>query len=472
MKRTQLHRSGAAAPSDSPHASNSSARRQSYFITTLGCPKNAADSREMERSLLVEGFLSAENADAADVHIVNTCSFIESAREQTVETVFDAIGVRETHDSQKLVVVGCFTERYHSAVKEEWPEVDFSFGTGLYHRAGPLIREAFGWPRWQGPEEVSPFVHLKHREKHPWVPVKVSDGCDRSCAFCAIPQFRGRFKSRPADEILTEVSELSSVLGVREICLVSQDTNSYGGRPEVLVDLVEELHAVEGVHWLRLLYLYPDRKTEKILTGLAGRALPKLVPYLECPLQHVAPGVLRAMKRPGDAAAFKDLFAMARSLFPGLEIRTSFLLGFPGETSEDVDLLHRFIEETRLEKLALFAYSPEEGTTGFGMSGAPGVRETSRRINELRETHLNVLKEIHMERVGRVYRCMVDEVRPKEILLRRPQDAPEIDENVIVPFQYRRGMVLPSAGDLVDVEITGFFEYDMEGRLVGGVQNA
>lgn len=449
-------------PSD---PSDSSASRQSYFITTLGCPKNAADSREMERSLLLEGFRPADDADAADVHIVNTCSFVESAREQTVESVFEAIGVRETHASQKLVVVGCFTERYQSAVTEEWPEVDFSFGTGLYHRAGPMIREAFGWPRLQRAEESSPFVHLKHREKHPYSPVKISDGCDRSCAFCAIPQFRGRFRSRPSAEIVAEVRELASVLGVREICLVSQDTNSYGGRPEALVDLVEDLHGVEGVEWLRLLYLYPDRKTERILGGLAGRRLPKLVPYLECPLQHVSAGVLRSMKRPGDAAAFRDLFAMARSLFPGLEVRTSFLLGFPGETADDVDMLHRFIEETRLEKLALFAYSPEEGTAGFGLAGAPGARETARRINELRETHLAVLKEIHMERVGRVYRCMVDEVRPKEIQLRRPQDAPEIDENVIVPYLYRRGMGLPSAGDLVDVEITGFFEYDMEGRL-------
>ncbi len=441
-----------------------------FYITTLGCPKNTADSREMERSLLLEGFHPAPSAESADFHLVNTCSFIESAREQTIETVFEAIDVKEARKKradQKLVVVGCFTERYQAAVSEEWPEVDFSFGTGLYHRAGALIREAFRIPRPHQADIASPFEHLKRRRLHPYAPVKVSDGCDRSCAFCAIPQFRGSFRSRETQEIVAECAELGDS-GIREICLVSQDTNSFGGRPEALVELIERLNELDSLHWLRLLYLYPDRKTERILRLLADRGLnrSRLVPYLESPVQHVSSSVLKSMKRAGNAAYFKDLFAMARELFPGLEIRTSFLVGFPGETAADVDELHRFIEDTGLEKLALFAYSPEEGTAAFA-SGAVDPAETNERINELRQTHLNVLKEIHLQRVGQRYQCMVDAIHPTEIVCRRPQDAPEIDETVLIPFQYEKGMKLPAPGDLIEVEITGFYEYDMEGRLAG-----
>lgn len=446
----------------------------SFYITTLGCPKNTADSREMERSMLLEGFQPVDDPATADFHIINTCSFIESAREQTIETVFDAIDLKEAvqkkRGNQKLIVVGCFTERYQAAVMEEWPEVDFSFGTGLYHRAGALIRKAFQIPRPHDAEVPSPFEYLKRRNRHPWAPVKVSDGCDRKCAFCAIPQFRGAFRSRQIDDIVSECIELAAA-GVREICLVSQDTNAFGGRPELLVDLVERLNAIDSLHWLRLLYLYPDKKTERILRLLAERGLnrSKVVAYLESPVQHVSSSVLRAMKRAGDASYYKDLFSLARQLFPGMEIRTSFLLGFPGETAADVEALHRFVEETRIEKLALFAYSPEEGTSGYTLENRPDPDETTERINELRQTHLNVLSEIHLQRVGQIYRCMVDELHPNEIVCRRPQDAPEIDETVVIPFQFKKGMKLPAAGDLIDVEITGFFEYDMEGRLAGAV---
>lgn len=448
---------------------------QSFYITTLGCQKNVADSREMERSMLLEGFVVAEDAPSADFHLINTCSFIDSAREQTIETVFEAIDVKEMAksktDGQKLVVIGCFTERYHDAVKQEWPEVDFSFGTGLYHRAGALIREQFRLPRPHDSEISSPFELIKRREFHPYVPVKIADGCDRKCGFCAIPQFRGQFRTRTIDQVVAECKELATT-GIREICLVSQDTNSFGGKPEALVDLIEELNSIDQLRWIRLLYLYPDKKTERILRLLADRGLnrfesgqSKLVPYLESPVQHVSATVIKSMNRYGDGIYFKELFAMARQLFPKLEIRSSFLLGYPGETSADIDMLHRFIEDTRIEKLALFSYSPEEGTTGFDLD-RPDTEITKDYINEVRQTHLKVLSEIHLERVGQVYECMVDEVHGKELFVRRPQDAPEVDENVVISFEYKRGIKLPKPGDIMKVEITGFFEYDMEGRRV------
>lgn len=449
---------------------------QTFYITTLGCQKNVADSREMERSMLLEGFVAAEDAPSADFHLINTCSFIDSARQQTIETVFEAIDVKEMAksktDGQKLVVIGCFTERYHDAVKQEWPEVDFSFGTGLYHRAGALIREQFRMPRPHDSQISSPFELIKRRNRYPYAPVKIADGCDRKCAFCAIPQFRGSFRTRTIDDVVAECQELTET-GIREICLVSQDTNSFGNKPEVLVDLIEELNQIDQLRWIRLLYLYPDKKTERILRLLAERGLnqfasghSKLVPYLESPVQHVSASILKAMNRFGDGNYFRDLFAMARQLFPKLEIRTSFLLGFPGETLADIDMIHRFIEDTRIEKVALFAYSQEEGTSGYDLADRPDIQLTKECINEVRQTHLKVLSEIHLNRVGQTYDCMVDEVHGKEMFVRRPQDAPEVDENVVIGFEYRHGIKLPKPGDSMKVEITGFFEYDMEGRRV------
>lgn len=431
----------------------------SYYITTLGCPKNEADSRAMERSLRRRGFAPAQDAGAADVHLINSCAFIQAAKEETIQTVLDAADIKKTRGDQTLVLAGCFAQRYQRIIPAELPEIDFSFGTGLYHRAGELVAEHLGAgaPLLAATGPLPDFAAPGRRAA--FAPVKISDGCDRGCAFCAIPLFRGKFASTPSEQILDECRALAAE-GVREICLVSQDTNAYGGRPEALVDLIEELHSIEDLRWIRPLYLYPDPRTELILRGVAGRGLAKVVPYLESPVQHVAAPVLRKMRRYGDFDRFVDFFALARELRPGLEIRTSFLLGFPGETPADVDELLRFVDRVRPEKLALFAYSPEEDTPGAAMTDRPAEEETGARLNLVRDAHLKVLREIQLERVGRRYDCMVDEVSAEGVTARRAQDAPEVDEVVFLP---------PSAarpGDIFKVEITGFMEYDMTGIAV------
>ncbi len=433
-----------------------------FYITTLGCPKNEADSRAMERSMRRRGFRPVDDAPEADVHLINSCTFIQSAKEETIQTVLDAADIKKEHGGQTLVLAGCFAQRYEQAIPGELPEIDFSFGTGLYHRAGELVADYLG-PRAPLTLAAGPAPDFAvPRRGRAFAPVKISDGCDRGCAFCAIPLFRGKFASTAPDEILGECRTLASE-GVREICLVSQDTNAYGGgRPEALLDLMEKIQAIEDLRWIRPLYLYPDARTEKIVRGITDRGLSKVVPYLESPVQHVAPGVLRAMRRYGDYERFRDFFALARELRPGLEIRTSFLLGFPGETPADVDLVLRFIEETRPEKLALFAYSPEEGTPGADLAQTVTETEAVRRVNLVRETHLRVLREIQRSRVGQVYSCMVDEVGPDGVTARRAQDAPEVDEVVFLPPDTDR-----SPGDIFLVEITGFMEYDMTGLPVG-----
>ena len=424
---------------------------RTFHITTLGCPKNEADTRAMEDSLLAQGLQVVAAPEDADVHVINSCAFIEEARLETIDTVFGAASLKSSRAGQKLVLAGCFAERYAKEVRLEMPEVDFSFGTGRYGEAGPLIAEAFAQP-WSllRPEPSQPSV----RTMPVSVPVKISDGCDRTCAFCAIPLFRGPFRDRSVADILAEVHRLSEQ-GVREVCLVSQDSNAYGGKAERFVELIDALHEVEDLAWIRLLYLYPDTRTEALLRAVQKRTLPKLVPYFEAPVQHTSPRMLRAMRRAGSHQSFRDLFALAREVWPEAEVRTTFLLGFPGEQEEDVEDLLRFLEEARPEKLALFPYSPEEGTSGALLTEHVDAQLAALRINRVREAHLGLLKGIHQWRVGRVYDCLVEEVGD-QVIGRRPQDAPESDEVV-----YLEEASAARVGDILRVRISGFFEYDM-----------
>lgn len=438
-------------------------RKYSYHITTLGCPKNQADSRAMEKSLLLQGFSPAENAAAAKLHIINSCAFIESAREETIQTVLDAADIKKSSPDQKIILVGCFSERYSSTIIRELPEVDLCFGTSHYDKAASIIMEHFhlDTPEKEALSEQNSVYgasdHLLYRTNSVYAPVKISDGCSRSCTFCAIPSFRGRFQEREEQEILSECRELVKA-GVKELCLVSQDTNAYGADPERFVDLIEKIAGVDDLKWLRLLYLYPDKKTLKILEKLGSLNLPTLVPYLESPVQHVSPSILKAMGRSGSYELYRDIFSFARGVKKDTEIRTAFLVGFPGEKTEDVDLLLRFIEEVRPEKLALFAFSPEEGTPAHSMGKKVSKKAAAERINLLREAHLDILREIQATRVGRVYPCIIEDFRDGKLIGRRPQDAPEVDEIVFIDGTRRASM-----GDIIPVEINGFFEYDMTG---------
>ncbi|MCB1169271.1 MAG: MiaB/RimO family radical SAM methylthiotransferase [Leptospiraceae bacterium] len=443
---------------------------RTFFITTLGCPKNVSDSRQMRRSLIREGYEPAGDPYSADYHVINSCAFIESAREETIQTVLEGADIKKGHPGQRLILAGCFTQRYQEAVNEELPEVDLSFGTGLYHRTGELLSQKFGSPPVHDAMEPSVFSGLEY-DGQPYAPVKLSEGCDRKCSFCAIPSFRGSFRSRPEEEILEEIQELTAE-GVREVCLVSQDTNAYGGDPQKILDLIARMHELPDLEWIRLLYMYPDARTRRFLEGWKFQDLPKLMPYLESPVQHASARMLKAMNRAGSRQQFADLFSLARQQAPGMEIRTSLLLGFPGESAADIDEIHAFLDECRPEKLALFAYSPEEGTSGFGLPNMAEAEATADIINEVRQHHLEILKEVHLGRQDQIYECMVDEIHPDGMVVRRKQDAPEVDEVIHIEF----GSVSSDGpdtediypGDLVDVKVTGFYEYDMMGELLPG----
>lgn len=436
---------------------------KSFYITTLGCPKNTADSSVIHKSLLEEGLLPSDSPEDSDFHLVNTCTFIKSATEETIQTILQAGEIKRTRD-QKLVVVGCFSQRYPDAIREDMPEVDYLIGTGKYDQTGKILKENFPIDFGNLPEINRDLLNrlvidtqIENYSK-PYSYVKISDGCNRGCAFCIIPDLRGKFKDATEEDIFSQTKR-ALLAGAKEICIVSQDTIYYQKNEEKLADLLKRLANMDGLEILRPLYLYPDQKTYRLLDEFPN--IPKLAPYLESPLQHVSERILKSMNRSGNFSFFKELYEKARSVLPGLEIRTSFILGFPGENAEDVEEILRFLEEVKPEKVNLFPYSPQEGTKGFHLKGKPSDPEIARRVNLVRDLHLKNLESIHEERLGKSYKAIVDEKAEDGIwVVRRLQDAPEIDEIVFVEDESL------SVGMIGDVRIDSYQEYDMTGSWV------
>jgi len=364
---------------------------------------------------------------------------------------------------QRLVVVGCFAERAGKEISDDLPEVDLHFGTGKYDKAGEILRKSFPLDFKELKEfnedllERLTLSSVIENYSKPYSYVKISDGCNRGCSFCIIPNLRGKFKDASADSVVLETKKAIAA-GAKEICLVSQDTVFYGKDTDKLLDLIQSVADVKGLDLLRLLYLYPDKKTEKLLDLYAK--IGHIAPYLESPLQHVSKDVLKAMNRTGDYSYFKALFEKARSVKPGLEIRTSFILGFPGETAADVDEIIRFIQDVKPEKVNLFPYSPQEGTKGFDLEGKLKDKEISKRVNIVRDVYLETLKEIHQSRIGKEYDAIVDEIIEDGAMVRRFQDAPEIDEVVFVEKTDLR------VGQIGKVRVDSFYELDMTGSWV------
>ncbi len=430
--------------------------QKTFFITTLGCPKNIADSNHMAESLEKEGLISSDKAENSDFHLINTCTFITSATEETIDTILRAVKVKKKRN-QKLIVAGCFAERYPDEIKDDIPEVDLVFGTGKYKNAAELIKTQF--PSYFS-EIAEINQELKDREKltkkrinKPYSFIKVSDGCNRGCSFCIIPNLRGEFKDYSPENVLRDTHKAVE-LGAKEICLVSQDTVFYGRDTDVLKKLINDISNIEKVKIIRPLYLYPDKKTFKLLDLFKENK--KIAPYFESPIQHVSERVLKTMNRTGSLSFFKDLFKKAREI-ENLEIRTSIIIGYPGETSEDIDQILEFIEDIKPEKLALFSFSPQDGTKAGLMTETVSEIEKASRINLIRDFHLEKLKDIHLSRIDKEYPAIVDEVNKNEAIVRRFQDAPEIDEVVFCDPNKLK------VGQLGKVRITSFAEYDMEG---------
>jgi ribosomal protein S12 methylthiotransferase len=443
------------------------------YIRTLGCPKNRVDSEVMLGTLSDAGFRLVQQPELADVVVVNTCGFIESAKAESIAAIVELADLKTSGHCKKLVVAGCLTQRYHAELATELPEVDHFIGTGAYQDVARIVADA------QASRVIVPdpdFVHASTTPRVNSLPshtayLKISEGCDNACAFCIIPALRGPQRSRTVEDVVAEAEALVAS-GAVELSLVAQDLTAWGydlpGRPR-LHELLPALCRVDGVRWIRLHYAYPRDFPDALVEVMAGE--PKIVKYLDMPVQHSSDRLLRAMKRGRDSQFLRELLGKLRARVPGLALRTSLIVGLPGETEEDFADLLSFVREQRFERLGVFEYSREEGTPASDMDGQVPAEVKRARFDAIMEVQRGIAADHQRSLVGRRLEVLVEGASDEsEHLLagRNAQQAPEIDG-----LTYINEIALPGEpdaavypGEIVSVEVTDAGDYDLVGRVV------
>ena len=435
------------------------------YMHTLGCPKNRVDSEVMLGTLAEAGYRLVQEPEEAEVIVVNTCGFIESAKVESVDAIVGLAELRREGRCKKLVVTGCLVQRHGAELARELPEVDHFLGTGAYADVARIVSDA------QAKRLVVPdpdFVHSASTPRVNSLPshtayLKISEGCDNACAFCIIPKLRGPQRSRPIEDVVAEAEALARQ-GTIELSLVAQDLTAYGtdlpGRPR-LHALLRALAKVDGIRWMRLHYAYPRDVPDALVETLADE--PKIVKYLDMPLQHSSDRLLRAMKRGRDSVFLRALLARLRARVPGLALRTSLIVGLPGETEADFEDLVRFVEESRFERLGVFEFSPEDGTPAAEMAGQVPDWVKRSRFERVMELQQGISRAHQRALIGRRVEVLVEgRAEETEHLLagRHAQQAPEIDGLTYV----NDGVAYP--GEIVTVEVTDASDYDLVGKVV------
>ena len=421
------------------------------------------------------GYQITPNAADADTIVVNTCGFIDSAKQESIDTILEAAQLKTNGRATRLIVAGCLVERYRDELKAEIPEVDAFIGTSQINDILTVCD-----PKTN--TRSLPVVPLGHQsatylydESTPRVLatpshyafVKIAEGCDRPCAFCFIPQMRGHFRSRRFGSIVAEAHQLAEE-GVKELILVAQDSSRYGedlGKQDALARLLRELSHVDGIEWVRVMYTYPTHISDAFLDVLAEE--PKAVKYLDMPLQHASQNVLKLMKRGGNRKSLERLIERVRKRVPGIAVRTTFISGFPGETEADYEELLGFIKSVEFDRVGIFTYSDEEGTPAFELSDKVAARTAARRRNSLMKEQAKISRRRNNARVGEVVPVLFEgESKESELLWqgRMETQAPDIDGCVLIN-DVPDGVV-PAAGEMVRVEITEAHEYDLIGRIL------
>jgi ribosomal protein S12 methylthiotransferase len=459
-------------------------------LVSLGCPKNLVDSEVMLGLAHHAGHELTRDPEGADVIVVNTCAFIDSAKQESIDTILEMAQHKKNGSCQRLVVTGCLAERYRDELRREIPEIDAVLGTGEV----PDIVRAIGGDASSsgaapltfhrshqspvtslqpvtGPQSLPTYIYdadtprLLATPKH-YAYVKIAEGCDYKCAFCIIPTLRGAYRSRPEDSIVREAESLAS-RGVRELLLISQDTTFYGiDRKErgALARLLRRLNKVDGIEWIRLLYLYPTTIDDETLAAIAE--CEHVCKYIDLPLQHASNPVLQRMKRPGTRQKYDRLLNHIRDVVPGVAFRTTFIVGFPGETAADVDELESFVRDHAFDHVGVFTYSHEEGTSAFGLDNDVPQGAKTRRRDRIMRLQKTLVKARQRGRIGERVRLLVDgPASEHELVLkgRLATQAPDIDASVYLtecdPSHFR-------PGEFTDVEIVGARDYDLVARPV------
>ena len=428
----------------------------SFHIETLGCPKNKVDSRRMRADLLQSGFKEAKGVDESDFVLINSCSFIKEAQEETIETVFSALNLKQVKPETKVGLIGCFAERFSDAVKDEIPELDFIVGTGQFNEVASIIANQYELE--SKPHEAAIWENADVTTEKPYSYFRIARGCSRNCSFCILPTIRGSLATFNLEEIETQYqSELAlrQTVDLKEVILVSQDTIGQGNAG--LEEIIAYFSAKPEIEFIRLQYLFPDKRVLKLLD--LYKKYTKLVPYLDIPFQHASAKMLKAMNRPDNIEIFKEIVDKARSIHSNLEVRTSFIVGYPGEDDGDIAEIKNLITDLEIDKVALFRYSHEEGTPAFTkFEDVVEDQVKIDRINEIRNYHLQSRIQKRKKLEGKTEKVIVDEISDKDIIARRLTDSPEIDEVVFISKSKENSCV--KVGDVINVEIMMPMEYD------------
>src|SRR6185369_13569987 len=468
-------------------------------FVSLGCPKNLVDSEVMMGMLQSAGAKITTQAEDADIIVVNTCSFIDTAKQESVDTILEMANHKTGGRAKKLIVAGCLVERYRNEIQKNIPEVDAVVGTGeleqilaaagmqpasagdspfviLNSRPEAEARESagrFSKEAWDG--AIADLPNYLYDETTPRVLatpkysayIKIAEGCDHPCAFCIIPQLRGKFRSRRFESVVAEAQRLAQQ-GVREITLIGQDTTCYGedlGLKEGLALLLERLAQIEELRWVRFLYAYPNKITGKLLETIAAHE--KLCSYIDVPLQHASPTALKRMKRGGGADLFLRSIEKMRQTIPNVVVRSSFIVGFPGETAREFQELCEFVQQAQLDWMGAFSYSDQEGAGAFGLEDKLPVRDIERRRKHLMQLQRKISKRQKKKLVGKEFDLLLEGPSEESDLLlegRTAMHAPEIDGKVFVnDFPEERE---PKAGEFYRCEITEAHDYDLVAKVV------
>ena len=433
-------------------------------MISLGCPKNQVDGEALLAKLKKAGYEIVNNIEDSDVMIVNTCGFIEQAKKEAIDTILEVAEYKNAGLISAIVVTGCLAERYQDEIIKEMPEVDAVLGIGANSDIVKACDKALcGIVTTSFPNKCYLSINDERIISTPshWAYLKIAEGCDNRCSYCAIPGIRGGFRSRTIESCVIEAKALAES-GVKELILIAQDTTKYGqdlyGKYSLDI-LLKELVKIDGIEWIRLFYCYPQRITDSLINVIANEE--KVCSYIDIPLQHSDKTVLKNMNRVGDGEDYRALISKMRKAIPGLALRTTFMVGFPGETDEQFENLCKFTEDVKFDKMGCFTFSPEEDTPAYDMQNQIDDDVKVRRQEVLMNKQYSITEELNKQRIGRIYKVIIDTFDGEKYVGRSYMDSPEIDSGIIFTCDNNLNI-----GDFVNVEITDYNGYDLIGEAI------
>lgn len=433
-------------------------------MISLGCPKNQVDGEMMLEKLNKADFTIVQNIEDADVVIINTCGFIEDAKREAIETILEVAEYKNAGLISAIVVTGCLAERYQDEILTEIPEVDSVIGIGADRDIVKVCQKAMlGIQTSYFPKKDLLELDGDRMLSTPphWAYLKISDGCDNKCSYCAIPLIRGGYIERPMESIIDEAKQLAEK-GVKELIIIAQDTTKYGLQlygEYKLAKLLKELVKINSIEWIRLFYCYPDRVTDELIDVIASEE--KICSYIDIPLQHCNREILKSMNRNGSFESLKELLQKMKNKIPNLSLRTTFMVGFPDESDEQFEELCKFIKEVKFDKMGCFTYSPEEDTPAFYFENQIDDDIKKRRAEVIMDIQYSITEEANKARIGNIYKTIIDSFEDGHYIGRSYLDSPEIDSGIIINSD--RELVV---GEFVDVKITDYDGYDLIGEVI------